>query len=77
MTTRLVRIALAFGVIGALGLTLVTAVGGSQASTKRSKFQFALIGDLPYTPEQVPLYESVIEEINSSRAAFTIPRRRH
>jgi hypothetical protein len=72
MTARLVRIALAFGVVGALGLALVTAAAGSQASAKRSKFQFALIGDLPYTPEQIPPYESVIEEINASRVAFTI-----
>jgi hypothetical protein len=72
-----------FAGVAVVVLTLlgITSVGLAEASETGSvsgarsrpvKFQFALIGDVPYTPLHETQYENMLAEINRERVEFTV-----
>ncbi len=47
--------------------------GGSPPSPRSSAgFEFGVIGDFPYTPEQVRMFDRLVEDVNSEPLAFTL-----
>lgn len=66
-------------VTAAISLTLVavlavvaSGVALPRQGRNRARFQFALIGDLPYNATQETQYDNLIDEINDTRVSFTI-----
>lgn len=51
---------------------IVDAQTPNREGSNRRKFDFALIGDFPYTVDQEPKFLNVINDINQHRLAFTI-----
>lgn len=58
----------------ALAIVVASAslVGADDGEQSRPGFEFALLGDAPYTPEEELQLENVIEEINREKVAFTL-----
>ncbi|NCJ08435.1 hypothetical protein GS597_18360 [Synechococcales cyanobacterium C] len=46
--------------------------GQSATPPLQGGFEFALIGDLPYTPEQAQQFQRLITDVNQTQAAFVI-----
>ncbi len=57
--------------IGGLG-SLVSAQFSGSGESPTSTFEFGLIGDLPYTPEEDAKFPRLVEEMNKSRLAFVV-----
>ena len=58
--------------VAALWLWQGVQPGQSAIPSAANRFEFALIGDLPYTPQQEQQFQPLIAEINQSEAAFVI-----
>jgi hypothetical protein len=58
----------------ALVLVLASAslVGADPGEKAHRRFEFALIGDAPYTPPEEAQFENLIDEINREKMAFTL-----
>ena len=70
------RLIVLLALLIAVAFAAIPAGAGSSESFRDSergqKFEFALIGDMPYSPELEARYEDLIDEINDERTAFTI-----
>jgi len=66
------------GATAALALTLAAALAtcsgdsGGDAPAPAAGFEFAVIGDFPYSPTQGPMFDRLIEDVNGEPVAFTI-----
>ena len=73
MRTRVV-----LGVAAAIALAACSSDGGDGATARQpsppagDRFQFAVIGDYPYTPEDVPKFDRLIDAINAEAPALVL-----
>jgi hypothetical protein len=44
----------------------------SQEPPKPSRFEIGLIGDLPYSDDQVPKFSNLLQELNNANLAFVV-----
>jgi Calcineurin-like phosphoesterase len=65
-------VALALFGLSSVGLAEPSGPERSGGRARPAKFEFALIGDVPYTPVHEAQYENMIAEINREHVAFTV-----
>lgn len=65
-------------VLASLGLVACSKGGGGNGgsaaggATGAGRFEFGVIGDYPYTPDQVPQFDHLIEAVNDEKPAFLL-----
>ena len=72
------RLRVVLGLAAAIAFAACSSGGGDDATARQlsppagDRFQFAVIGDYPYTPEDVPKFDRLIDAINAEGPALVL-----